>query len=141
MDDPTSSLDNQVIQKIMKELFDKEPWDKKTYIIATNNIKLINAADRLVYLSEGRVEFVGSRDEASNHSGLSSRLYELSQDGFDAADNVKQTRKTIQKARTTEDLEDQDEEEETEEMQKKQQKNFLEPPKEFEVTTTQNLSK
>jgi ATP-binding cassette, subfamily C, bacterial CydD len=45
LDDPTSSLDNKTIDKIMWNLKNKEELKDKTFVITTNDMNLLHFAD------------------------------------------------------------------------------------------------
>ena len=47
----------------MENIRNDEHWSKKTFMIATNNLKLINYADRVIHVTKGRVDFYGNPEE------------------------------------------------------------------------------
>ena len=44
----------------MQNINNHPNWSTKTYIIATNRLKMINYADKVIHMEKGRVEFFGS---------------------------------------------------------------------------------
>jgi ABC-type multidrug transport system ATPase subunit len=59
LDDPTSSLDNKVTVDIMK-VITKKPWNEKTFVLSTNNTKLLEFVDRILLIEKGRIKFDGN---------------------------------------------------------------------------------
>ena len=75
LDDPISSLDNETADLIMKNIKTDAHWSAKTFVIATNRLKMINYADKVVHMNEGRVEFFGTPDaylETEQYKSLNS---------------------------------------------------------------------
>ena len=68
LDDPTSSLDNIVTDKIMKIIRHSPHWESKTFVIGTNNDKLVEYADRVIHIERGTVLFNGSYDDFKRNS-------------------------------------------------------------------------
>lgn len=63
MDDPTSSLDNQTAKRIMSNLKNGEEFKDKTIVMTTNDTNLFKFADRLIYISNGQIVFLGTFDK------------------------------------------------------------------------------
>ena len=60
MDEPTSSLDQQTEQCVLKFL---KPWlEKRTLVVATHKRSLLELADRVVVIQGGSVVMDGPRD-------------------------------------------------------------------------------
>ena len=60
LDDPISSLDNDTAHLIMENINNDPHWSTKTFIIATNRLKMINYADKVIHINNGRVDFFGT---------------------------------------------------------------------------------
>ena len=76
MDDPTSSLDNKVTQRILDNIKDM-PWLEKTFIFSTNDPGLLDQADQVVYLQEGLVTYIGAVDDIKEVSDLAKKIEEF----------------------------------------------------------------
>ena len=63
LDDPTSSLDNQVTHKIMTSITQDPKWNQITYLITTNNATILKFVNRVFYMSEGVLAFDGTVEE------------------------------------------------------------------------------
>ena len=63
LDDPTSSLDNKTTHYIMENIRNDPHWSKKTFVIATNNLKMLNYADKVIHVKKGRIDFYGNPEE------------------------------------------------------------------------------
>ena len=44
----------------MENILNDDYWSKKTYIIATNNLKMVNYADKIIHVRKGRIDFYGN---------------------------------------------------------------------------------
>lgn len=55
LDDPTSSLDNNVSQRIMNIINSDEFWNKRTFLITSNNLKLMKYFDKVIFMENGKV--------------------------------------------------------------------------------------
>ena len=76
LDDPTSSLDVKVTRSIMEGIKNSE-WRQKTYVITTNKLKMLEYADKVVYMEKGSMSFNGSVEEFKQSS-----MYENLQEIF-----------------------------------------------------------
>ena len=63
MDDPTSSLDTKTTHYIMENIRNNEYWNQKTFVITTNNLKMIDYADKIIHTHKGKVQFYGLPEE------------------------------------------------------------------------------
>ena len=63
LDDPTSSLDNNVTAKILTNISQRSPWNTKTYVISTRSFKMLEFVDRVIYMKKGQITFSGSFEE------------------------------------------------------------------------------
>ena len=79
LDDPTSSLDNKVTVEIMKAI-NKDPWKEKTFILSTNNTKLLEFVDRVIYIENGSIRYFGSFEEMKKNPELTTILKESAED-------------------------------------------------------------
>lgn len=70
LDDPTSSLDNIVADKIMTSIKSDAEWANKTFVISTNNDKLVEYADRVIIMEEGKVRFLGTYEQLRKNPDL-----------------------------------------------------------------------
>ena len=52
-----------VIKRIFNHLKKDELWKDRTYVIASNESKLLQHVDRVIYMQEGRMEFEGSVED------------------------------------------------------------------------------
>ena len=77
LDDPTSSLDSKVTAKIMEQIRKNKAWDGKTFIISTNNIKMFDYADKIVFVGKGKVEFFGEYEEMMRVDSIREKVEEL----------------------------------------------------------------
>jgi ATP-binding cassette subfamily C (CFTR/MRP) protein 1 len=64
-DDPISALDAHVGQNIMKNLIVKDLHDK-TRLLVTHALQYLNYADRIIYMENGEISWVGTYDEITN---------------------------------------------------------------------------
>lgn len=55
MDDPTSSLDNTVSESIMESIKNDDFWNKRTFVMSTNNLGLLKYADRVIFMENGKI--------------------------------------------------------------------------------------
>ena len=78
LDDPTSSLDNKVTASIMEGIREGEEMKGKTFIISTNNIKMFDYADKIVFMVDGRVDFFGTYEQMMAVRHLRRKVDELS---------------------------------------------------------------
>lgn len=65
LDDPFAAIDPTVRNQIVEAVIEKEFRDT-TCMIATNHIAEIPHVDRVMFLNEGRVAFLGSYEEFSS---------------------------------------------------------------------------
>jgi len=75
MDEATSSLDIQVEKQIQKAM--KKAMEGRTSFIIAHRLTTIREADRIVVLSEGRVEEAGDHESLMSKKGLYHHLYRL----------------------------------------------------------------
>jgi subfamily B ATP-binding cassette protein MsbA len=75
MDEATSSLDIQVEKQIQKAM--KKAMEGRTSFIIAHRLTTIREADRIVVLSEGRVEEAGDHESLMSKEGLYYHLYRL----------------------------------------------------------------
>ena len=73
LDDPTSSLDNKVTADIMRAITEK-PWDERTFVLSTNNTKLLDFVDRVIFMDRGQISFNGTPEEFRNNPSFQSYL-------------------------------------------------------------------
>jgi ABC-type transport system involved in cytochrome bd biosynthesis fused ATPase/permease subunit len=66
LDDPTSSLDNKTVKRIMFNLKNGEDFKNKTIVMTTNDTNLLKFADKLIFMSEGLIMFQGTFDDLQN---------------------------------------------------------------------------
>ena len=59
LDDVTSSLDNKTTFNIINNIKNNEFWNKRTYVFVTNNLSLLEYADRVMCVNKGRVIYLG----------------------------------------------------------------------------------
>ena len=64
-DDPISALDANIGKKIMKELIIKY-LKGKTRVVVTHALQYLKYMDRIMYMKNGRIEWVGSFEEIQN---------------------------------------------------------------------------
>lgn len=55
MDDPISSLDNKVSELILRGIREDEVLKEKTFIFSTNNLGILNHADRIIFIENGKI--------------------------------------------------------------------------------------
>ena len=63
LDDPTSSLDTIVAEKLMNNLLNNPIWKKKTCIFTTNKARMLEFCHKAIFLKNGRIRFYGSPAE------------------------------------------------------------------------------
>ena len=63
MDDPTSSLDTMVSEKLMKNLLNNPTWSNKTCVFTTNKSRMLEFCHKAVFIKEGRIKFYGNPAE------------------------------------------------------------------------------
>ena len=56
-DDPTSSLDNKTVKRIMSNLKNNAEFKNSTFLMTTNDTNLLKFADKLIYVSDGMILF------------------------------------------------------------------------------------
>ena len=66
LDDVTSSLDNKTTFNIINNIKNNEFWNKKTYVFVTNNLSLLEYADRVMCVNKGRVIYLGDYQTLQN---------------------------------------------------------------------------
>ena len=64
-DDPISALDANIGKKIMKELI-IDYLEGKTRVIVTHALQYLKYMNRIIYMKNGRIEWVGTFDEIQN---------------------------------------------------------------------------
>jgi subfamily B ATP-binding cassette protein MsbA len=75
LDEATSSLDSEseiYVQRALQNLM-----EGRTTIVIAHRLSTIRRADRIVVMSEGRVEDMGTHDELIDRQGIYSKLYSL----------------------------------------------------------------
>ena len=89
-DDPISALDANIGKKIMKELI-IDYLKGKTRVIVTHALQYLKYMDRIIYMKDGRIEWVGTFDELQKQEFFIS-MKKLSKVGSenDNADNKKE---------------------------------------------------
>ena len=60
LDDPTSSLDNNTIKRIMGNLKSAPEFLEKTFVFTTNDTNLLKFADKLLFVQDGMIMFQGT---------------------------------------------------------------------------------
>lgn len=73
LDEATSALDSLTEAKIQRA-FDKLAKGRTTLIIA-HRLSTIHAADRVIVISDGRIQEIGSQEELLNRNGIFAGLY------------------------------------------------------------------
>ena len=73
LDEATSALDSLTEAKI-QHAFDKLALGRTTLIIA-HRLSTIHAADRVIVISEGKIQESGSQDELLKQDGIFAKLY------------------------------------------------------------------
>ena len=63
LDDPTSSLDNKVTEKILDVILTDEKWSRKTYIVSTRKAGILQRFDRVIFMEDGAIKFFGEPSE------------------------------------------------------------------------------
>ena len=63
LDDPTSSLDNKVTLEIMKHISTVAPWNHRTFVITTSNLRVLDFCNRVIFIDKGRIAFNGPVNE------------------------------------------------------------------------------
>ena len=66
LDDPTSSLDNKVTSKIMEIIKTEEFWSEKTFILSTNNPRLLDSCKRVIFIENGVITYNGDTEGFKN---------------------------------------------------------------------------
>ena len=64
-DDPISALDANIGKKIMKELI-IDYLKNKTRVVVTHALQYLKYMDRIIYMKNGRIEWVGTYEEIQN---------------------------------------------------------------------------
>ncbi|MBI3557061.1 MAG: ABC transporter ATP-binding protein, partial [Deltaproteobacteria bacterium] len=80
LDEPTSALDAEKEYEIFRRF--KELTEGKIAFLISHRFSTVRMADRIVVLSEGRIEEQGSHSELVAHSGSYSRLFEMQAEGY-----------------------------------------------------------
>jgi ABC-type multidrug transport system ATPase subunit len=62
LDDPTSSLDVNVSEKIFETL-KASRWKNKTFFIASNKLLILDYVDKVAFVSKGRLVFFDTVDK------------------------------------------------------------------------------
>lgn len=73
LDNPTSSLDTKVTAGVFNAITQHPKLMNKTFIITSNDYKLLEYCDRVIYLSDGRIQFNGTPEDYSA-TGIDSNL-------------------------------------------------------------------
>ena len=94
LDDPTSSLDNKVTQKIMDTILTDPKWSRKTYVISTRKAGILERFDKVIFMEEGEVKFYGKYSEF--RESLSYKAYEKHQQHQQTHRETKLNRRTGQ---------------------------------------------
>ena len=67
LDDPTSSLDVKVTEKIFKKMAQDPKFDKKTFLVATKKIGVLDYFDKVIFMKDGKINYIGSPTHLRNH--------------------------------------------------------------------------
>ena len=62
LDDPLSSLDAHVGRNLFNQVFN-EYLKEKTLIISTHALQYVSSFDKVFYISQGEIKFIGTHDE------------------------------------------------------------------------------
>ena len=60
LDDPTSSLDVKVTEKIFKKMAQHPKFDKKTFLVATKKIGVLDYFDKVIFMKDGEINHISS---------------------------------------------------------------------------------
>ena len=104
IDDPFSSLDNKVGNKIFKEAFYDYLKDKARILI-TNEMNNLSYVDKIIYMDKGKIIFSGNYDEFNDKFGTKN-LIESDNDENKYNEQEKSVRKFIRKYSFMNDEED-----------------------------------
>lgn len=63
LDDATSSLDNKVSHAILHTIKEEDFWNKKTFLMSTNNFSLLHYFDRVIFVDNGKIIHFGSPED------------------------------------------------------------------------------
>ena len=66
LDDPTSSLDNKVSADIFNIINTHPKWKKKTFVISTKKLNVLNFVDQVIFMKNGTVIYSGKRQGLEN---------------------------------------------------------------------------
>ena len=78
IDDIESILDKEGLNRFLKMVWNKEPWQETAVVLTSKCLKLIDFVDKVVYLEEGLVRFCGSSEVFKSSSMYSDAFDELS---------------------------------------------------------------
>ena len=91
LDDPTSSLDVNITKEIMKSL-DNSRWKDRTFVISTNKLTMLEHANKVIYLDQGKVILSSTVQEFKN-----SQIYISLTTDTDLADQKEKAKAKTQK--------------------------------------------
>lgn len=74
LDEPTSALDSQTELEVLNHI--NEVTKNKTTVIVTHKLLLVQNADCIIVLKEGKIIQVGTHDELMNKNGLYKNLWQ-----------------------------------------------------------------
>ena len=66
LDDPTSSLDNKVSADIFNIINNHPRWNKKTFIISTKKLNVLDYVDQVIFMKKGRILYSGNKQGLKN---------------------------------------------------------------------------
>ena len=60
LDDPTSSLDVKVTDKIFKKMTQHPKFSKKTFLVATKKASVLDYFDKAIFMLDGKINYIAS---------------------------------------------------------------------------------
>ena len=63
LDDPTSSLDWKLAQRLAKQITSTEPWIERTFLVTSRDLRLLDHFQRVLFMEKGRIVFDGSTED------------------------------------------------------------------------------